>query len=187
MLACAAPVSMKYLVKTYVCMYVRACVDIVPDQPRCAQGQFEKMAETEASQCCDDTHTQNAYMVVPTEPSEMMVSPGLNSHIFILLMHLAISSSESPRKSSNDLHAAFDTEICANVEPPEEPDDVDLPKDVRRQSPAWSWLLLRDLDLDVGLLADLGVDAALPVRDAERDVPGSGLGVADLRVLLDER
>lgn len=127
------------------------------------------------------------YMVVPTEPSEMMVSPGLNLHIFILLMHLAISSSESPRKSSNDLHAAFDTEICAHVEPSEEPDDVDLPKDVRRQSPARSWLLLRDLDLDVGLLADLGVDAALPVRDAERDVPGSGLGVADLSVLLDER
>ena len=64
---------------------------------------------------------------------------------------------------------------------------MDLPKDVRRQSPALSWLLLRDLDLDVGLLADLGVDAALPVRDAERDVPGSGLGVADLSVLLDER
>jgi hypothetical protein len=82
---------------------------------------------------------------------------------------------DSPRNSSKDFQAAFENDFSA------EPCDR-------------SWLLLRDLDLEAEPVpdsTDLGVDAALPPPDAERDAraAGSGLAVvdfdADLRVLVD--
>jgi hypothetical protein len=61
------------------------------------------------------------------------------------------------------LHAAFENEFSAVVELCDESDDMDLPQP---SLPSWPWLCDLEIELDVGLLPDLDVDAAIPIPDA---------------------